>query len=415
MPLALVDCNNFYASCERVFQPQLQGQPIIVLSNNDGCVVARSAEVKALGVGMGVPLFKIQHLVSRHRIRVYSSNYALYGDLSARVVTVLRQFSPAVEVYSIDEVFLRLEDTGDITAYASEIKTTVERWTGIPVSLGIAPTKVLAKVAMAVSKKSSGVFYLETSDSADPILAQMRLADLWGINSRLEGRLARFCANALDFKRSRPALVRQQVGVVGERLVWELNGRICLPIVTKPKPKRSTCVSRSFGQTVSSFDELKQALVHYVSRAAEKLRRQCQVATAMVVFAKTSKFIELPQSHALKTKLPTGTNYTPELLGYAIAMLREIYVAGCPYKKVGVVMLGLHSNSFRQGYLFECGRDFEREQRLCAVVDALNRQFGAGTVTFGISGRQQGWRLRCEQRSPRFTTRWDELLVVSAG
>ena len=415
--IALVDCNNFYASCERVFQPQLQDQPIIVLSNNDGCVVARSAEAKALGIAMGVPHFKIKHLVDRHRIRVFSSNYALYGDLSARVVEVLRQFSPAVEVYSIDEAFVRLDDTKSLTAYASEIKTTVEKWTGVPVSLGIAPTKVLAKVAMEVAKKSAtGVFYLETADRADEILHQMLVTDLWGISTRWgEWLYSRGYLNALTFKQARSGLIRQKMGVVGERLLLELNGFSCMPIVTEPKPKRSTCVSRSFGQTVSSFDELKEALAHYVSRAAEKLRRQQQVATAMMVFAKTSRFIDLPQSHSLKMKLPTGTNYTPELLGYAIAMLREIYTIGCPYKKVGVVMLGLHSDSFRQGCLFERGRDLERERRLCTVVDALNRQFGKGTVTFGISGKQQGWQLRCDRRSPRFTTRWDELLVVRAG
>ncbi len=363
MTIALVDCNNFYVSCERVFQPYLRGQPVIVLSNNDGCVVARSPEVKALGVGMVVPYFKIQHLVSEHQIRVFSSNYALYGDLSRRVMKALDYFSDEVEIYSIDEAFLRLSPHfGDLTDYGSAIRATVMQWTGIPVSLGIAPTKVLAKVAIEVAKKSSsGVFYLEAAEQADEFLTTMPVREIWGIGSRLDRWLGtQGIATALEFKQARPDLVLKKMGVVGKRLLLELHGFSCLPIETVPSPKQETCVSRSFGQPVTTLVELQQALALYVCRAAEKLHRQQQVATGMTIFAQTSRVIENPHSGSKTVKLLTGTNFTPELLKYALAALGQIYVPDCPYKKVGVGMTRLHSEEIRQGNLLDLFGDNPR-------------------------------------------------------
>jgi DNA polymerase V len=426
MIIALVDCNNFYVSCERVFQPRLWGKPVIVLSNNDGCVVARSTEVKALGLGMGVPYFKIQHLVEQHQIRVFSSNYALYGDLSSRVMKTLRNFSDEVEVYSIDEAFLGLsKSVENLADYGSQIRSTVRQWTGIPVSIGIAPTKVLAKIAIEVAKKSNqGVFYLETAEQADEYLATMLVQDIWGIGSRLGYWLkTQDITTALEFKQALPELIQKKMGVVGKRLLLELHGISCLPIETVPSPKQETCVSRSFGQPITSLVELQQALTLYVCRAAEKLRRQQQVATGMRIFAQTSRFIENPHSGSKTIKLLTGTNFTPELLKYAITALGQIYIPDCPYKKVGVVMTGLHSEQIRQQNLFDLletiqasePRDLEKERRVCEVVDRLNRQYGAETVMFGLVGKKQNWRLRCNRRSPRFTTRWDELPVVMAG
>jgi DNA polymerase V len=426
MTIALVDCNNFYVSCERVFQPCLWGQPVVVLSNNDGCVVARSPEVKALGVGMGVPYFKIQHLVTQHQIRVFSSNYALYGDLSRRVMQTLGYFSDEVEIYSIDEAFLLLSPHfGDLTDYGSQIRSTVMQWTGIPVSLGIAPTKVLAKVAIEVAKKSSaGVFSLTSAEQADEYLAMMPVQEIWGIGSRLGQWLAtQGISTALEFKQARPEIIVKKMGVTGRRLLLELHGFSCLPIETVPKPKQETCVSRSFGEPVTSLVELQQALTLYVCRAAEKLRRQQQLATGMTIFAQTSRFIDKPHSSSKTVKLLTGTNFTPELLKYAIAALGQIYVPDCPYKKVGVVMTGLNSEQIRQGNIFDLletiqasqPRDLERERQVCEVVDRLNRQYGAETVTFGLVGKRQGWRLRCDKRSYRFTTCWEELPMVRAG
>ncbi|WP_373538699.1 Y-family DNA polymerase [Chamaesiphon sp.] len=425
MSIALVDCNNFYVSCERVFQLRLRGQPIVVLSNNDGCVVARSPEVKALGVSMGVPYFKIQELVRQHQIHVFSSNYALYGDLSNRVMLTLGYFSSEIEVYSIDEAFMRLSPHfGDSIEYGSQIRSTVQQWTGVPVSIGIAPTKVLAKVAIEVAKKSSrGVFALASAEQADEYLAKMPVRDIWGLGSRLgHWSATQGISTALEFKQARPKLIVKKMGVMGRRLLLELHGFSCLPIETESKPKQETCVSRSFGQPVTSLPELKQALALYVNRAAEKLRRQQQVATEMTIFANTSRFIEHPHSSSKTVKLPSGTNFTPELLGYAIAALSQIYLPNCPYKKVGVVMSGLHSEQMRQGNLFDLletiqtsqSRDLERERLLCEIVDRLNSRYGAETVTFGLVGKSQGWRLRCDRRSPRFTTCWSELPVVKA-
>jgi DNA polymerase V len=306
---------------------------------------------------------------------------------------------------------------GDLTDYGGQIRTTVRQWTGIPVSLGIAPTKVLAKVAMEVAKKSpAGVFYLETADRADEFLQLMSVRELWGIGRRLGNWLEeQGISTALAFKQAQPGLIHQKMGVVGKRLLLELHGFSCLPVVTNPKPKRQTCVSRSFGQPVTSLVELKQPLSLYVSRAAEKLRRQQQVATGMTIFANTSRFIERPHSSSQSVKLPTGTNFTPELLKYAFVALEQIYLPNIPYKKVGVIMTGLHADTLRQGYLFEQPRDLERERRLCETIDRLNRQYGAETVTFGLVGQLQSWRMQCDRRSRRFTTCWDELPVVMAG
>jgi DNA polymerase V len=314
---------------------------------------------------------------------------------------------------------------GDLTDYGSQIRATVMQWTGIPVSIGIAPTKVLAKVAIEVAKRSNvGVFYLESAEQADEYLATLPVREIWGIGSRLGSWLgSQGITTALEFKQARPDLVLKKMGVVGKRLLMELHGFSCLPIATVPSPKQETCVSRSFGEPVTSLVELQQALALYVSRAAQKLRHQQQVATEMTIFAQTSRFIDNPHSSSKTVKLLTGTNFTPELLKSALTALEQIYIPDCPYKKVGVVMTGLHSEQFRQGNLLDLmetiqesqTRDLERERRICEVVDRLNRQYGAETITFGSVGKKQSWRLRCGRRSPRFTTCWDELPVVSAG
>jgi DNA polymerase V len=418
MNFALVDCNNFYVSCERVFQPHLWGKPVVVLSNNDGCVVARSPEVKALGIKMGVPFFQIRQLVAQHHIQVFSSNYTLYGDLSQRVMTTLANFSPEVEVYSIDEAFMRLTPSqGNLTDYGHQIKATVQQWTGIPVSLGIAPTKVLSKVAMEVAKKTAGgVFHLESPADANEILQEMPVCDIWGIGSRLGYWLeTQGIKTALQFKEARPELIQKKMGVVGKRLLLELQGISCLPLELLPSPKKETCISRSFGQPITTLTELQQAIALYVGRAAVKLRHQQQVATGMIIFAHTSRFIDDPQSSSMVVNLPTGTNFTPELLKYASAALQKIYVPNCPYKKAGVILTGLHSDNERQGFLFEQPRDLDRELNLSQIVDRLNQRYGAETMTFGLVGQGQAWRIKSNQRSPRFTTHWDELPKGKAG
>jgi DNA polymerase V len=412
--IALVDCNNFYVSCERVFQPRLRGKPVVVLSNNDGCVVARSTEVKALGIPMGAPFFKIRPLIEQHQVQVFSSNYSLYGDLSQRVMESLRCFSPQVEVYSIDESFLYISPNHDPIAVGLQIRETVDRWTGIPVSLGIAPTKVLAKVAIEVAKKSgSGIFYLENAAQADDILRTMPVRDIWGIGSRLGKWLElQGIHSALAFKEANSAVIKKKMGVVGQRLLLELQGVSCLPLELVPSPKQETCVSRSFREPVTSLLELQQAIGFFVSRSAVKLRRQKQVATGMIVFASTSRFIDDPVSSSIVVNLLSGTSFTPELLKLAHGAVKQLYQPGCPYKKAGVIMVGLHSEDERQGNLFEQPVDRLQPNRLIEVVDQLNLKLGAETITFGLVGQGQGWRMKADRRSPRYTTRWEELAVV---
>lgn len=418
MMYALVDCNNFYVSCERVFQPSLQGKPVVVLSNNDGCVVARSPETKALGIKMGVPLFKIRPLVEQYGIQVLSSNYALYGDLSHRVMMVLTQFSPSIEIYSIDEAFLLVPlPQQNLMDYGRQIRARVKQWTGIPVSVGIAPTKVLTKVAIEAAKKAGeGIRVLAAAEEGDEILAEMAVTDIWGIGKRLGKWLeGQGIYTALAFKEAPPGLIKKKMGVVGQRLLLELEGVSCLPLEVVPSPKQETCVSRSFAQPVTTLEELHQAIALFVSRAVEKLRRQQQVATVMIIFARTSLFIEQPLSISQAIALTTATNYTPELLQYAKESLKQIFKPHYPYKKAGVIMSGLQSEHLRQGNLFESTSDREKERRLMQVVDRLNRQFGAETLSFGILGKGQGWRMKSDRRSPKFTTCWDELPIVKAG
>ncbi len=419
MIVALVDCNNFYVSCERVFQPKLWGKPVVVLSNNDGCVVARSPEVKALGVAMGVPFFKIAPLVRKHDIQVFSSNYALYGDLSNRVMTTLEQFSPEVEIYSIDEAFINLSNFAqmNLSEYATSIKETVRQWTGIPVSIGIGPSKVLAKVATEVAKKTKlGVYHLESAEQADEILSKMPVRDIWGIGSRLNKWLnTQGILTALQFKQANEGLIQKKMGVVGQRLLLELKGYSCLPIEVMPNPKQETCVSRSFAKPVTNLGELKEAITLYLSRAAEKIRNQKQRANILIVFIRSSIYSEQPVSRSLAITLPTASNYTPELLAHALGSLETIYLPNYQYKKAGVILSGLQPESIRQCNLFETERDLQSQENLIAVVDQINRKYGAETVTFGIVGKRQSWRMRAEKRSWRFTTKWDELPLAKAG
>ena len=419
MIVALVDCNNFYVSCERVFQPKLWGKPVVVLSNNDGCVVARSPEVKALGVAMGVPFFKIAPLVRKHDIQVFSSNYALYGDLSNRVMTTLEQFSPEVEIYSIDEAFINLSNFAqmNLSEYATSIKETVRQWTGIPVSIGIGPSKVLAKVATEVAKKTElGVYHLESAEQADEILSKMPVRDIWGIGSRLNKWLnTQGILTALQFKQANEGLIQKKMGVVGQRLLLELKGYSCLPIEVMPNPKQETCVSRSFAKPVTNLGELKEAITLYLSRAAEKIRNQKQRANILIVFIRSSIYSEQPVSRSLAITLPTASNYTPELLAHALGSLETIYLPNYQYKKAGVILSGLQPESIRQCNLFETERDLQSQENLIAVVDQINRKYGAETLTFGIVGKKQSWRMRSKNRSWRFTTKWDELPLAKAG
>lgn len=417
--LALVDCNNFYASCERVFQPKLRGKPVVVLSNNDGCVIARSNEAKALGIPMGEAWHICQKRVKTEGVIVRSSNYTLYGDMSARVMRVLGEFTPELEIYSIDEAFLNLAGFGDrMEAHARELRRTVLQWTGIPVSVGIAPTKTLAKLANRAAKKdlsSGGVKILDSEASIDACLAAIQLTDLWGVSHRLAARLeALGITTPLALKQSDPRFIREQFGVVLERTVLELQGVPCIALEDAAPDRKSIMASRSFGRPVKSRIELEEAVATYCARAAEKLRRQ-QLATAhLTVFIHTNRFREDQRQYygTQAITLPVATSDTGKLITAAHRALAVIWKDGYSYKKAGVMLLDLHKAAEVQETLFDA-IDSPAAQARMQAVDRLNAKYGRDTVTFAATGSRQGWQLRSQFHSPRYTTSWNDLLATS--
>ena len=420
--IALVDCNNFYVSCERVFNPKLVGKPVVVLSNNDGCVVARSQEVKDLGIAMGVPLFKIRKAIEQHSIEVYSSNYVLYGDLSGRVMAILANFSPDVEIYSIDEAFVDLSwlSGSALREYALSIRKTVYQWLGIPISIGIAPTKTLAKVANRIAKKNleyQGVCLFPDSEyEQHQILKVISVEDVWGIGRRHNKWLiGEEIENALQLKQMPEWKIQQKMGVVGVRLLRELNGIACLELELQPKPKKATCVSRSFRRPVTSLAEMKEAVATHTTRAAAKLREQKQCAAAVTVFILTSRFKENYHSNSITLPLNLASNLTPELIDTALRGLELIFAEGYEYKKAGVIMQGLQPASIRQGNLFLPGYDPTKQEKLIKAIDKINNQFGKDTLFWAASGVKPSWKMKREKVSPRYTTCWSELPIVKAS
>lgn len=422
MALALVDCNNFYASCEKAFNPALKNVPVAVLSNNDGCIIARSAEVKALGVPMGEPYFKCRAALERMGARVFSSNYALYGDMSARVMRTLAGFTPHMEIYSIDEAFLdisRLPHSPEATAH--QLRRTVLRHTGIPVSVGIGPTKTLAKIANRLSKKtpgSSGVWDVSDPQRAQSALRATDIEDVWGIGRRHSRRLrARGVATAWDFAGMDRNWVKKHMTVVGLQILLELRGQRCHELERRAPAKKSIVSSRSFGAPVTRLDHLREALSCYVTRAAEKLRRQHGVASQVMVFLQTNKFrLGAPQySNAESRALETGTCHTPELITTALQTLERIYKPGYAYKKCGVMLSGIEPENGRQLSLLRLPPDHRpRERPLMSALDKVNARWGRDTVYFASTGAERSWAMRREMRSPRYTTAWSELPVVRA-
>jgi DNA polymerase V len=417
---ALVDCNNFYASCERVFDPRLIGRPLAILSNNDGCVIARSEEVKRLGVPMGAPAHEHKATFEKNAVVVMSSNYALYGDMSARVMETLRPCVPVMEVYSIDEAFLALEDWQGVE-FARELRARVRQWTGIPVSIGIGPTKTLAKMANRLAKKTpelGGVLDLETVRDMDELLSRVPCEDIWGIGKRLAVRLAAGgIRTACDLKYGEAAWVRKTLGVVGERIRLELQGVSCLALEEVPAPKKGIASAKSFGRPVESLRELEEALATYTARAAEKLRAGRLLARQVHVFVATNPFsARQPQySAGAQTALVRPSNHTPDLIAAAIELLREIYRPGHQYKKTGIFVTDLIAESDLQPDLFDAALEAAgRVRELDQIVDGLNRKLGRNAIRYGSMGVKSRWAMRQERRSRKFTTRWDELPVAKA-
>lgn len=422
---ALVDVNNFYVSCERVFKPSLENTPVVVLSNNDGCAVARSNEVKSLGVKMGMPWFKMKDLARQHGIQAYSSNYVLYGDMSNRVTSILRDYSPDLEVYSIDESFLRIETVahlyGGAIPMGQQMRHRIKQWTGLPVCVGVGPTKTLAKFANHLAKKNdvfNGVCDLHAMTRPERLewMWGVEVGEVWGVGSRIKKRLAGMGIDTvLDLRNASPKQMRAQFGVVMERTCNELRGISCLELEDVMPPKQQIMSSRSFGAPVETIEELRESVASYLASAAEKLRRQNSVVGAVYVFVLTNRFKEdEPQYNAgITVPMDDATDDTLALTSAALRGLAAIFRPGFRYKKAGVMLTLLSDKGARQATLFDDPVAREKSEKLMEAMDAINREFGRGTLRSGASGIVQRWAMRAENRSPRYTTRWDELPVVT--
>ena len=409
--IALVDCNNFYASCERVFDPSLEGVPVVVLSNNDGCAVARSNEAKALGIKMGEPFFKIKGLCRSGQVRVFSSNYELYGDFSRRVTHVLRRFAPDIEVYSIDESFIFLDGMPDPLAYGHELRRTVKQWTGIPVSIGLAPTKTLAKLANRMAKKTG-----EGCLVADPsMFPDVGITDIWGIGSRIGRKLRAIGIRTAEcLVKADPSIIRRIGGVQLERTLRELEGRPCWGKEI-PQKRQNMCASRSFGHPVTRYCDMEEALTSYVMTAVRRMRGEKTQATGIQVFIGTNPHKDVPQHHDSRSaNLPEPTDDLLAINSAAQRLLKQVFREGYAYKKAGILLLGLEPLSLRQTQLFT-EAEVQKRVKLNNAIDQLQGEFGPRSIFPASRGVHQTWKMRRENCTPRYTTEWTELLAVGAG
>lgn len=416
---ALVDCNNFYASCERLFAPQFERKPVIVLSNNDGCVVARSEEAKALGIEMGVPAFMITEEINRHGIIVFSSNYTLYGSISDRVMHVLQSFTPSVELYSIDEAFLNFQNFKytDLQQLAYQIRKTVKQHVGIPVTVGIAPTKVLAKMANRWAKKhlkGVGVYAADTPAKIADLLRNTAIPEIWGVGPQYSKLLAKHgLKTALELSQVHDTWIRQKMSVVGQRLVNELRGIPCIPLEEIRPKQKNICVSRSFGQLLTQKKDIQEALANYVSIIGRKLRKQELCARCLHVWVETNPFRLLDRQYrkGINIQLPVASCSSRELITYALMGLERVFKPGYNYIKTGCLALDLvPANQLQYGLFDQLNRD--KECRLMKALDEINQGTGIATVRFGNQGYGNKWKLKHLHRSPRYTTRLNEILSV---
>ena len=437
--IVLIDGNNFYASCEAVLDPGVIGKPLVVLSNNDGCIVSRSAEARALGIPMGAPYFQVQRQLQQHQVIVRSSNYGLYADMSQRLMATLEPWVEELEVYSIDEAFGRLrrppaqaaagERLGrppanpDLTAWGQALRQRVRRDLGLPVAIGIAPTKVLAKLANRIAKqdpqyRQQGVFDLAAVADPDPWLEAVAIEEVWGIGRQL----SRWCrlrgiANARQLRDMPPGELRRRCGVVGLRLQLELRGSSCLPLLEAAPAKQETCVSRSFSTPITTRAELREAVATYLSRAAEKLRRQQQLAGAITVFVRSSPFDGTAfYSNAATVVLPLASQDTAVLLKAALPLTDQLFRPHKPLRKAGVLLQGLQPQSLLQHHLLAplSSEEQARREALLAAVDGLNRRFGRGTLQWAACGLSPAWTMRRSRLSRAATTRLSDVPVARA-
>ena len=419
---ALCDVNSFYASCETVFRPDLRGRPVVVLSNNDGCIIARSAEAKAAGIKMGEPFFKQRELFRRAGVVCFSSNYELYADMSNRVMTTLEAMSPRVEIYSIDEAFCDLtgvRNCRDLTEFGKEIRTTVLKHTHLTVGVGIAQTKTLAKLANHAAKKwhrqTGGVVDLSNVDRQRRMLALVPVEDVWGVGRRISIKLhAMGIKTALDLAEQSTWTIRKHFNVVLERTVRELRGEPCLALEEFAPTKQEIVCSRSFGERIIDYEEMRQAVCSYAARAAEKLRGEHQYCRFISVFVKTSPFAlnELYYGNSASVKLLTPTQDSRDIIHAAVKCLDKIWKEGHRYQKAGVMLGDFFSQGVAQLNLFDDNAPRPGSEKLMAVMDQLNTREGRGTLYFAGQGTRPSWQMKREMLSPRYTTRFSDLLVI---
>ncbi len=417
---ALIDCNNFYASCQRVFIPDLKNKPIIVLSNNDGCVIARSNEAKAIGIKMGQPLFECKTLVDKYSIEVFSSNYALYGDMSNRVFSLIKEYLPMMEVYSIDEAFFHIEDSNniDLDEFGREIVKKIQKCTGIPISIGFAPTKSLAKVANKIAKKfpqrTMGTYVIDSTEKQKKALKWTKVEDVWGIGRRYSKKLIESgIKNALDFTMIEDSWVKKFMSVVGLRLKQDLKGIPTIEIEDL-RPKKTIATTRSFEITCTEFEDIKERIVTFAVVCAEKLRKQKSFAGTIMVFLHTN-FHNKTQEQYSKSyvyKLPFATNSSIELAKFAIEALEKIFIKGYNYKKAGVVVMDLEPMDNFQYTLFQASNP--THQKLMSSVDYLNSTYGYQKVRLASQSPGRVWKMNQERLSPQYTTKLDEIIIVKA-
>ena len=422
MYYALIDCNNFYASCEQVFDPSLLNRPVVILSNNDGCIIARSKEAKRLDIPMGSPEFKIRPLIKKHDVVIRSSNYALYGDMSRRVMETLQSCTPNLEVYSIDEAFAELSEgyMDSLEAYGQFIRKRVLKWTGIPVSVGIAPTKTLAKIANETAKKYpslNGVLVLDRRDKAEKVLNRIPVGDVWGVGLKYAKTLQKHgIQTALELTRQPDSWIRNTMKVTGLRTVWELRGKPCLSVEQTVEPRKGILSSRSFGQPVRNAEDLKEAVTLFASRAAEKLRAQESVAGTITVTLVADKYADHNGQYkfGISVNLPNSTADTTIFSAVSKMVVDQLFDFSKTYKKAWVMLTGIVPESEIQAELFNPSGYSSRQHKLMESMDAVNARFGKQTMMIAGAGvgSNQSWRMKQEHLSPRYTTRWDELMNV---
>lgn len=413
---ALIDCNNFFVSCERIFRPDLETKPVAVLSNNDGCIIARSDEVKQLGIPMGQPLFKCKDIIQKHNVTLFSSNFALYGDISTRVMNILDQFSPNIEVYSIDEAFIKIPIQEELYTFGSMLQNTVKQWTGIPTRIGIGKTKTLAKAGSYFAKKTQSPVFNTNDYSLPLLLKDMPITEVWGIGRKISKKLIQNgITTAYQFTELPEQYIKKTLSVTGLRTQLELKGMPCIKLEEQISSRKSILSSRSFGKKLSHLYDLKSALANNVCTAAEKCRKQKLLAKTLQVFIKTSHIRNQYHSKSIIVNLPQASNSSFELITYALSALEKIYIPEQSYAKSGILLLGLCNENEYQKSLFTSPQlPNHKTKPIMTTLDQLNKKWGKRCINPAIiNWNKQAWKMNQNQRSPRYTTVWKEIPIVS--